>query len=154
MLTRTAAQTHTVSKPACQSAERVLKVVKKLKKINNTAGFTSIIGGTLYFSVIRACFEAKPTVFSLFFFLAVSLGLSKNSLCVSELPQCPHFFILMQLMVPGSVKRIKNGAHLRIVLSCAASTPSSHISARATSELTAALLEATFHRNHPQCRGK
>lgn len=106
------------------------------------------------FQLYELALKQNPRFFLYFFFLAVSLGLSKNSLCVSELPQWPHFFILMQLMVPGSVKRIKNGAHLRIVLSCTASRPSSHISARATSELTAALLEATFHRNHPQCRGK
>lgn len=128
-------------------------MVKKILKINNTAGFTSIIGGPLYFSVIGACFEAKPMFLPLFclFFKAVSLGLSKNSLCVSELLQCPHFFTLMQLMVPGSVKRIKNDARLGIALSRAACRPSSHISARATSELKQG---SPFPRNHPKCQGK
>lgn len=50
---------------------------------------------------------SKTHVFFLYILLAVSLGLSKNSLCASELQQHPHFFILMQLMVPGNVKRIK-----------------------------------------------
>ena len=90
MLTQTTAQTYFQSKFAWQSIERVLKVVKKINNFNTT-GISSIIQGNVYFSLTWACFEEKDVFFYFFYFSDVSLGFSKNSLCVSELLEYPFF---------------------------------------------------------------